>query len=308
MLLVLLRIVQGISVGGEFSGSIVFTAEHAPAGKRGLFTSFANMGATAGFLLGSGLVAILASFVSDAQLSDGVWRIAFLSGAIIMVIGILMRRTLTMPETVDPGEDALPPVVAALRHHWRDILRVAALALSANVGFYIMFVFAVSYLTDEMHVSTQKAMDINTAALVVIMVTVPLGGYLSDRFGRKPVLFTANVALLLGAYPMFALLHHQSDMLIFLGQAGFGLIVGILFGVNPATMAEISPKAVRVSVLSIGYNVALAAFGGTAPAVATFLIERTSEDMSPAWYMMAFAILALATTLSFREPAGRAMV
>jgi len=308
VLLVLLRVFQGVSVGGEFTGSIVFIAEHAPAERRGLFTSTSNFGCVVGFLLGSGLAALLSNIYSDEQMSDGVWRFAFLSGIIIMAIGLVLRRSLTVPERIDTVEKGLSPVLAAFRFHWKDILRVAGLALSANVGFYIMFVFAVSYLTDQMHVSTAKAMDINTIALIVIALVVPIGGVLADRFGRKPVLLAFNIALLVAAYPLFLLVHHQAASLILLGQAGFALIIGILFGANPATMAEITSKAVRVSVLSIGYNVALAIFGGTAPAVAAYLIERTSDDMSPAFYMMIFALMAIAATLSFRETSRRKII
>ena len=206
-----------------------------------------------------------------------------------------------VPETVERDERGRAPVVAAIRFHWKDILRIAGLALSANVGFYIMFVFAVSYLTEQMHVSTAKAMDINTGALFLIMLVVPLGGFLTDRFGRKAVLLVFNVALLAAAVPLFWLVHHQAAWPILLGQAGFALIIGVLLGANPATMAEIAAKPVRVSVISIGYNIALAAFGGTAPAVATYLIARTSDDFSPAYYMMVFAVVAIGTTLSLKR-------
>ena len=305
VILVIFRVLQGISVGGEFTGSMVFLTEHAPPGRRGLFASTTNFGCVAGFLLGSAFTAGLTNIFSDDQMAGGIWRYAFLSGAIIMIIGFFLRRSIKIPDAVIREKKDRSPVYVAFRFHWRKILTVAGLALSANVGFYIMFVFAVSYLTDQMHVSTARAMDINTAALVVLMLVIPLGGILSDKFGRKPVLFTFNIALLLGAYPLFWLVHHDSTSLILLGQVGFAFLVGVLFGTNPVTLAEISPKEARVSVLATGYNVALALFGGTAPAVATLLIERTSSDMSPAFYMMIFAVVAILVLFSFKEPANR---
>ncbi|MEM9685129.1 MAG: MFS transporter, partial [Pseudomonadota bacterium] len=130
---------------------------------------------------------------------------------------------------------------------------------------------------------------------------VPLGGHLRDRFGRTRVLLAANLILLAAAYPLFWLIHHQATAAIFLGQAGCALIIGVIFGASPATMAELAPRHVRVTVLSIGYNVSLALFGGTAPAAASYLIERTSDDMAPAYYMMLFAAVSLATVLSLRR-------
>ncbi|MEM1149246.1 MAG: MFS transporter [Pseudomonadota bacterium] len=305
VVLVIFRVMQGISVGGEFTGSMVFLTENAPRGRRGLLASTVNIGCIAGFLLGSGFTALLGNLVSDDQLSDGTWRIAFLSGAIIMIIGLVLRRSLTVPDAVDRTKSGVPPVVLAIHSHWRKILTVACLALSANVGFYILFVFAVSYLTDEMHVSTARAMDINTAALFLMMCVVPIGGWISDIFGRKPVLIVFNFALFISAYPLFWLMHHNQDYMILMGQVGFALIAGIIFGTNPATLPEFSPKEARVSVLALGYNLAMALFGGTAPAVATLLIERTSNDMSPAFYMMLFPLLAVLVLLKLKEPANR---
>ncbi|QDG76534.1 MHS family MFS transporter [Labrenzia sp. PHM005] len=305
VLLVIFRVLQGVSVGGEFTGSIVFIAEQAPRRRRGIYASVSMCGCMAGFLLGSGLTTVLSNLFTDAQMADGIWRIAFLSGIIIMAAGVLLRRSLNVTEEIgasEQGQEETPPLVKAIRYHWADILRVAGLALSTNVGFYIMFVFAVTYLTEQMHISTAEAMDINTFALVLIMLIVPLGGWLSDVVGRRKVLLTFNMLLLVLCYPLFWAIHHQAAWMIVLGQAGFALVIGVLFGCNPGTMTEIAPRSVRISVISIGYNVALATFGGTAPAVATYLIQRTSDDMAPAFYMMIFALAAIVAVLSI--PAG----
>lgn len=308
VLLITLRVLQGLSVGGEYTGSTVFVAEQAPTERRGFFTSFVVVGAIGGFLLGSGIAAALTNIYSDEEMSDMIWRFPFLAGILIMGVGILIRRSLGEVETHQDDDDLGPsPVLYAFRHHWRDMLRVAALALGANVGFYILFVFAISYLTDRMHISTAKAMDINTICMFVLVLVPLLSSSLSDRIGRKPILLMCGIGLVLGAYPLWWLMHHESLTLILLGQLGFAFIVGAIFGVNPVTMAEVVPRKVRVSVLSIGYNVPLALFGGTAPAVATYLIERTGDDFAPAYYLIALAFVSLIGVATLPETYRRTM-
>ncbi|MTH94723.1 MFS transporter, partial [Roseibium sp. RKSG952] len=308
LLLVLLRIVQGISVGGEFSGSIVFLAEHALPSRRGFATSMSNAGSIAGFILGSGVVTGMAYVFSDAQLTDGIWRYAFLSGIVIMIIGIVLRRSLILPEHIEPEDKVHPgrsPAIVAIRNYWTDILRVAALAASANVSFYIVFVFSAAYLASSTDLSTAVAMELNTFTLFVQLATIPVSGLLSDRFGRRRVLMIGNGLLLLLAFPMMLVMSHPDAGLIVLGQVGFAILIGGLQGTNPIMMAEIPSKGVRVSVVSIGHNLALALFGGTAPAVATFLVQKTGHGTSPAIYIMVFALAAFLSLLLVKTTRGK---
>ncbi len=309
VLLVTLRVLQGLSVGGEYTGSTVFVAEQAPDKRRGVLTSFVVVGATGGFLLGSAVAALLTNIYSDQEMSDFIWRIPFFAGILIMIVGMIIRNTL---EEVDPPAkddvDLGPsPVLYAFKYHWRDILRVGMLAMGANAGFYILFVFAISYLTDRMHISTANAMDINTLCMVLLAMVPILSSTLSDKIGRKPVLLTATVLLIACAYPLWSLMHHQDLTLVLLGQLGFALIVGIILGVNPVTMAESVPQRVRVSVLSVGYNIPLAVFGGTAPAVSTYLIERTGDDFAPVYYLMALSTVSFIAVITLPETFRRSM-
>lgn len=308
VILVALRILQGLSVGGEYTGSTVFVAESAPARTRGFLTSFVVSGAIGGFLLGSAVAALLTNLYSPEEMAEHVWRIPFLSGVVIMVVGLLIRRSLEEVEPTEPAEDLGPsPVLHAFRHHLGAMVRVACLALGANVAFYILFVFAISYLTDRMHVSTANAMDINTLCMVVLVVMPILGAAVSDRIGRKPALLVPMALLVAGAYPLWWLMHHHDLTMILLGQLGFAVLVGWIFGVNPVAMAEQLPRKVRVSGLSVGYNVPLALFGGTAPAVATYLVERTGDDFTPAYYVMALASVSLVAIATMPETRGRSM-
>jgi MHS family proline/betaine transporter-like MFS transporter len=188
------------------------------------------------------------------------------------------------------------------------MLKVTGLALSVNVGFYMMFVYAVGYLTDRMHVSTAAAMDINTVCMVVITVLPLAVAALSDRIGRKPILLSGAVATILLSWPLFWLMHHTNTALILLGQLGFAVLFSWIFAVNPATMAEILPRRVRVSVLSIGYNICLSIFGGTTPLVAAYLVKRTDDDFAPVYYLIVLAVFSLIAVLSIPETKDRSVM
>ncbi len=304
-LLVGLRILQGMSVGGEYPGSTVFVVEHAPAERRGFFAAWITSGAIAGFILGSMFVALLSSVFDDAAIAAGVWRVPFLCGALIVLVAFFLRRSVHEPEGIAVPLPAAKrsPVVEAIVHSWRDILKVAGIALGAHaVAFYLLFVYAATFLQERLHVSTATALDINTAALVVLFAVPLASGALSDRVGRRPLIAGGYAVLALLAYPLWWLMHSVDPVHIAAAQVAFALIVGTIVGVTPVAMTEILERATRVSVLSIGYNVTLALFGGTAPLIATYLIARTGDDFVPAYaIMIAAAVSCLVSALVLRR-------
>ncbi|MEM7224740.1 MAG: MFS transporter [Pseudomonadota bacterium] len=305
-LLVLLRVFQGLSVGGEFTGSIVFLAEHAPPAHRGLRASWPQFGCLIGFLLGSGVGALTSTVLGEAAMAAWGWRVPFLLGAVIALCGIFFRRNLTeSPAMAQATERMGAPVIVALRDYWPVILKLISLVMIAAVGFYMIFVYAASYLTGQMHLSTAKALDINTLSLLVMLaVTVP-GAMLSDRFGRRPLLLFFALGTLLCAWPLWWLMHQQSFALILLGQMGFALFFGVGFAVVPATMIELLPPQVRCSGVSIGYNACIGLLGGTTPLIATYLTQRTADDFAPVYYLMAAAALNLFIIRRLPETAGK---
>ena len=306
LLLVLFRILQGLSVGGEFSGSIVFMAEHAPPKRRGLDTSWPESGAVIGFLLGSGVGALTATVLGEDVMQSWGWRVPFLLGSVIAVAGLIFRRNLTEPQLAKRLErGAGSPVVVALRDHWRSIIRVMSLILVGAVGFYMMFVYAASYLTQQMHMSTARALDINTVALFFMLVLVAPFAMLSDRIGRKPLLFAAALGGVVFAWPLWWLMQQDNYFLILAGQMGFALIFALNFAVIPAVMAELMPAKVRCSGASIGYNLCMAVFGGTTPFIATYLVARTADDYAPVYYFMAIAVLQLIGLVGLKEMARK---
>lgn len=306
VLLVMVRVLQGFSVGGEYTGSTTFVIEHAPADKRAFYSSWILCDAAGGFLIGSGVATLLINLLDESVLHAWAWRIPFLAGSLIALVAMFLRRHLEEPPAPEYEEESvLWPVIIAFRDHWRDMCRVMGLALSVNVGFYMMFVFAVSYLTDRMHISVAIAMDINTFCLVVLtFLPLPIA-LLADRIGRKPILLTGAVGMIVLSWPLFWFMHHQSLVLVFIGQLGFAILFSWVYAANPAAQAEIIPRRVRVSVLSIGYNIVLSVFGGTTPLVAAYLIQRTSDDFAPVYYLMALSAISLIAVMSIPETGGR---
>ncbi len=306
LLLVVLRILQGLSVGGEFCGSIVFMSEHAPPERRGLDASWPESGAVIGFLLGSAVGALTATVLGQEIMQSWGWRVPFLLGSVIAVAGLIFRRNLTEPPAVKRLERGQGwPVVVALRDHWRPILRVMSLILVGAVGFYMMFVYAASYLTQHMHMSTARALDINTIALFFMLVLIAPLAMLSDRIGRKPLLLAASLGGLVIAWPLWWLIQQDSDLLILAGQMGFALIFALNFAVIPSLMAELLPAEVRCTGAAIGYNLCMAVFGGTTPFIATYLVARTADDFAPVYYFMAIALLQLIGLIGVKEMAGK---
>ncbi|MBT5752029.1 MAG: MFS transporter, partial [Rhodospirillaceae bacterium] len=271
ILLLILRLLQGLSVGGEFTGSIVFLVENARENRRGLTGSWANFGAILGFLIGSGIGAACAILLTQEQLDAWGWRVPFLVGILIAFVGMYIRHNLTEIPLEETDRDRTEsPALTAVKTEWPTMLRIGGLILMANVGFYLMFVYMTTYLSEIIHVDMSTALEINTLCLAVILLLIPVGGYLSDKFGRRPILLAASLSLLVFSYPLMALIHHQNMWMILAGQMGFAILIGLSFGVNPAALVEMVPARIRCSTLSIAYNACLAIFGGTTPLVATY--------------------------------------
>ncbi|MDQ0316549.1 MFS transporter [Amorphus orientalis] len=315
LLLTFLRLVQGLSVGGEYTGSVTYLVENGPQDRRGLSGSFGLVGANAGILLGSAAGAIVTAVVPDTDVGSWGWRVPFLFGLVLGVAGIYFRSHLEEAEVEwsDPHEGAELdekgepefPIVDAVRHHWRSMLHVVGVNVLNGVGFYIAFVYLTTFIVDFDDVKEGTALDINTIVIAFLIVLVPFFGALSDRFGRKPVMLAGAAGMILFSYPLFVLLASKSFGLILLGQLGFAVLMGCFTGPLPTTMTEQFPRHVRVTAYSVAFNIPLALFGGTAPMVVTYLISLSGTHMAPAFYAMAAAVIAFATLLTMRESKDR---
>jgi len=241
--LMLLRMVQGLSVGGEYTSSMVFLVERAPEGRRGLMGALAACGATSGILLGSAVGAGFAASMSEQALDAWGWRIPFLLGLLVGIAGYLLRRHVLETVASEPRKRA--PIVETLHDHWRVVVGFAGLSVFNAVGFYVSFVYLVSWLQIADGIAPARALEINSLSMVVLLPVVIAAGLLSDRFGRKPFLLLATMLAFVAAVPLFWLLNNTSELLAQLGQLGLVLVVGLYGGAQPTMMVEAAPAQVR---------------------------------------------------------------
>lgn len=298
VLLVLLRMLQGLSVGGEFTSSIVYLTESAPQGKRGLFSSASMAGAFGGILLGSLMGTVMSSTLNDAQMLAWGWRVPFLLGIVVALIGYLIRRH--MPESLQKEKRANNPFKAMWKNR-KTVLQVSGLNIMSAITFYAVFVFVVTWLVDYVEEPRTEALRLNTFCLLILLLATPLFGFLSDRIGRKRLMLISSVGIALFGYPFIWLMHHHEPAFIFMGQAGIALILSMYLGALPAALTEMFPSHVRVTAVSVGYNLTYAILGGTTPMVAVWLIQKQHDDMAFAWYIVAAAILSTIVLMGIKD-------
>jgi MHS family proline/betaine transporter-like MFS transporter len=301
ILIVVLRLVQGLSVGGEYTTSVIFMVEGCPSSRRGLMGAFGTSGAFAGVMLGSAVGALVAWIIPIAALHAWGWRVPFLAGITIGIAGYFLRRELQHGS--DLPRVMPPPMAELLRSHWPRILQVSGFKVLDAVGFYLMFVYTATYLTEIVGIAKSHALAINTLGMAAAMVMLPISGALSDRVGRKPLLLLSAGAIIVLAMPLFNLLWHPMRVAPFVGQISIALLIGLFDGVSPAAAAEAFPASVRCTGVGVAHNLTMALLGGTAPLVATYLIDKTDNEMIPPLYLMVAALVSFFVTLTLKETA-----
>jgi MHS family proline/betaine transporter-like MFS transporter len=305
ILLTLLRLIEGFSVGGEFTGTISFIVEHSPQSRRGFTGSFATFSLIGGILLGSAIGALVTSTLSAEEVVNWGWRIPFIFGIVVGVVGIYLRfgidETPIFKSLEDKGEVVSAPILEALTNYWREILITMGTTWAGSATFYIIFVYMPTYLSTQANVPFSTALKMNTASMIILMIAAPFMGALSDRIGRKPVLITGCLAIAILTYPLFLLLS-KGNLLYALGaQAVFALELAMVFAPLGATLVEFFPTRVRLSAMSLGYNLGFSIFGGTAPLVATYLIKETGSNVAPSIYLAFSALVSVVVFFKIRE-------
>ena len=309
LLLLFLRCMQGFSAGGEYGGGACYLAEFAADRRRGLTVTFIAWSGVAGFLLGSVTVTLLQTLLGDAAMDSYGWRIPFLIAGPLGLIGLYIRLQLTDTpafEALAASDDvATSPLREAVRTAWRPILQVIGIMIMFNVGYYVVFAFLPTYFIKALHFSKTTAfVSITLACVVAIVLILPLAA-LSDRIGRKPLLIAGTVGFAVLAYPLFLLLNSGSVAAAVAAHAALAAIESVYISVAVATGVELFATRVRYSGFSVGYNVCVAAFGGTTPYMVAWLTGSTGNNLAPAFYVIVAAVVSLATVLTLRETAGR---
>jgi MHS family proline/betaine transporter-like MFS transporter len=300
VLLLAFRLLQGLSVGGEYMASAVFLVEGSEAGRRGWMGSWGPIGASAGTLLGSAAGAIVNATMSPEAVMAYGWRIPFILGLGVGLGGLVIRRHFV--ERVPHQAPAKSPLGEAFRSHWRTMLHLVALISGITAGFYTVFVYSTTWLAQVTDVPARTAFGINTLAMAVSLLVIPASGLVSDRLGRRPVLLVTTGALALFAYPLMALMARGETGGLLIGQLALATLVSATGGALPAAMAELAPWRVRCTVLSVAYNAGVALLGGTTPLVAEWLMARSGLSLAPAMYLAAAA--AVSSIAAFLLPAG----
>jgi MHS family shikimate/dehydroshikimate transporter-like MFS transporter len=311
ILLILLRLVQGLGVGGEWGGAVLMAVEHGHAGKRGLYGSVVQMGVPAGLLLATAVFSYFSSLPPEQFLSWG-WRVPFLFGILLLGVGMFIRfqvfESPLFDETKQKQGVSRLPILEVFREYPRSVLLAMGARFAENASFYIFSVFVLSYGTESLGIPKQTILKGIWIAAAVQIFAIPAAGILSDRFGRKPLYLAGAIGVALFALPFFHLLQTRVDHYIWLAIVIALVIHSLMYGPQAAFFSELFGTRVRYSGASIGYQLASPLAGGIAPLIATALLEWSGGPIWPvAAYLIATAVLTLISIVLASETAHSAL-
>jgi MHS family proline/betaine transporter-like MFS transporter len=320
VLLVILKLVQGFSTGGEYAGATTFVCEYAPDKRRGYFASFLDMGSYLGFALGAALVSVLQLALGQSAMEQWGWRLPFLLAGPLGLVAIYFRNRIEespqFQATLDAQEAAASHAVAAdsafakgpfgvVRAYWRQILLAMILAAAANTVGYALTSYMPTYLTESKGYDPVHGTLLTIPVLVVMSLCIPLTGRLSDRIGRRPVLWIGAGSTVVLAVPAFLLISVGAIWSTLMGLALIAFPVTFYVANLASALPAQFPTSSRYSGMGIAYNFAVAIFGGTTPFIVQGLIQITRNDMAPAYYLMATSTIGAIAVYFLREAAQR---
>ncbi len=304
LLLVVARLLQGFSAGGEWGSSTAYIVEWAPQDQRGFYGSFQQTSVVMGLLLGSGIAALFATILTTEQMDSWGWRVPFLLGGILGPVGLWMRRTI---DETPAYKKAVATPVAATEHKtnpWLLAGRAFGFTIVWTVCFYVLLNYMPTWSRQYLNISPAAALWANTIGLLVLMIFIPVMGKLSDRWGRKPLLLACCVAYIVLPYPIFTyLVGGASYTELIIVQILFAILISMFSGPGPAAIAEIFPTRTRSTWMTSGYALAVAIFGGFAPFISVWLISTFDSPIAHSFYLIAAAIVSTIVIATLRETA-----
>ncbi|MFL1799953.1 glycine betaine/L-proline transporter ProP [Plesiomonas shigelloides] len=314
ILLLLAKLAQGFSVGGEYSGAAIFVAEYSPDKKRGFMGSWLDFGSIAGFVLGAGVVVVLSSVLGEQRFMAWGWRLPFFLALPLGVIGLYLRHALEETPAFQKHSENLQQHSAAnapqpvsfaeiARGHWRSLLSCVGLVIATNVTYYMLLTYMPSYLSHNLHYPEDHGILIIIVVMLGMLFVQPVIGLLSDRFGRRPFVIGGSIGLLLLAVPCFMLITSGSLVLIFAGLLVLAVLLNAFTGVMASSLPAMFPTKIRYSALAIAFNISVL-IAGLTPTLSAWLVEVTQNLYMPAYYLMAIAVVGLITGILMKETAN----
>ncbi len=305
VLLLTLRLIQGLALGGEWGGAVLMAVEHAPKNKRGLYGSWVQLGVPVGTLLANLAFLAIAAFLPPEDLLNWGWRVPFLASALLIAIGLYIRlnihETPVFKQTKASEAQIKVPLFEIARHHWKQVLLGGIATMSTGSSFNIIVAFGLTYGTQTLGFSRSIMLSVVLASCALCIVLLPAFGVLSDRFGRKPVIIGGIIAEALVAFPMFWLMDTKELPLVFLGYALLMTAFAANYGPIATFLAELFGTRVRYSGLSVSYMLSGLLGSATTPIVTTALLSWTGKGSSVAWYMIGSALISLVALLMLTE-------
>ncbi|WP_250516483.1 glycine betaine/L-proline transporter ProP [Caballeronia sp. INDeC2] len=317
VLLLVARLVQGFSTGGEYGGAATFIAEFATDARRGFYGSFLEVGTLAGYILGAGTVALLTALLPhDALLSWG-WRVPFMIAGPLGLVGLYIRMKLEETpafkkeaETREAHERSRPKqtFTQLLSQQFKAMMQCVGLVLIFNVTDYMALSYLPSFLSATLHFDETHGLFLVLLVMVLMIPMTLFAGHLSDMIGRKPVMLCGCIGLFVLSIPALLLVRTGALLPVFLGLLMLGALLSTFTGVMPSALPALFPTRIRYGALAIGFNVSVSLFGGTTPLVTAWLVDATGNLMMPAYYLMAASVIGVMSVLALRETARESLL